>query len=375
MDMKFDTNIVLGGGGIKGIAYIGLLEAAEKRGMFFRNISGVSAGAIVGACIAAGYRSEELKKEFYEFDFGKFHIDKIIEKVPAVGSYMEFCSNTRLQDKSIHGFLKLEYTAPAREDERDDFEDVYSLYRGDFFKNIVKYSKQGCLFDGDLIEEWIYRLLANKGIKTFADLRGGVPDYANPMGYKVRMTAVDAKRGKVIVLPDDMAYYGLNPDKLEVAKAVRMSSSVPFAFKPVEFYAKINNKTKKHYIIDGGVLDNLPVWTISPSFRRPIIVCRLNGGNQKKVEFKPLNILKGFVTATHDSGELKYNARNCYFISINTSKVSFLDFDLCDEDKDYLFNSGKKSAVPMLNKLIHMKNMERLGLFSRIRYLLTTRGF
>lgn len=375
MDMKFNANLILGGGGIKGIAYIGLLEEAEKRGVFFRNISGVSAGAIAGACIAAGYRSEELKKEFYEFDFGKFHVDKIVEKVPAVGRYMEFCTNTRLQDKSIYNFLNLEYYTPTREDERHDFEDDYSLYRGGFFKNIVKYSKQGCLFDGDRLEEWMYKLLANKGIKTFADLRGGVPDYANPMGYKVRMTAVDAKRAKVIVLPDDMAYYGLNPDNLEVAKAVRMSSSVPFAFKPVEFYSKINNKTKKHYIIDGGVLDNLPVWTISPSFRRPIIACCLNGGNQKKVVFKPLNILKGFLTATHDIGVPKYNVRNCYFISINTSKVLFLDFDLCDEDKDYLFSSGKKSAVPMLNKLIHMKNMERLGLFGRIRYLLTTRGF
>ncbi len=375
MDMKFNANLVLGGGGIKGIAYIGLLEEAEKRGVFFRNISGVSAGAIAGACIGAGYRSEELKKEFYEFDFGKFHVDKIVEKVPAIGSYMEFCTNTRFQDKSIYNFLNLKYDAPTWGDERHDFEDDYSLYRGNFFKNIVKYSKQGCLFDGDLLEEWIYRLLANKGIKTFADLRGGVPDYANPMGYKVRMTAVDAKRAKVIVLPDDMAYYGLNPDSLEVAKAVRMSSSVPFAFKPVEFYAKINNKTKKHYIIDGGVLDNLPVWTISPSFRKPIIACHLNGGNQKKVVFKPLNILKGFLTATHDIGVPKYNVRNCYFVSIDTSKVSFLDFDLCDEDKDYLFSSGKKSAVPMLNKLIHMKNMERLSLFGRIRYLLTTRGF
>jgi len=373
MDMNLNANLVLGGGGIKGMAYVGLLEEAEKRGIYFRNISGVSAGAIAGACIAAGYQSKELRKEFYEFDFGKLNIDKIVEKVPVVQSYMEFCANTRFVDKSIYSFLNMRHDDPVRQEESLD--DDFSFYRGNLFKNIIKFSKQGCLFDGDLLEEWVYKLLAKKGIRTFADLRGGVADYANPMGYKVRMTAVDAKRGKVIVLPDDMAYYGLNPDKLEVAKAVRMSSSVPFAFKPVEFYTNTGGKTKKHYIVDGGVLDNLPLWTISPSLRRPLIACRLNGENSKKVAFDPLNILKGFISAIHDIGVPKYIVRNCHFISINTSKVSFLNFNLSDEDKEYLYKSGKKAAAPVFNRLIYLKSMERLGLLGRIRYMLSIRGF
>ncbi|MEN2777141.1 patatin-like phospholipase family protein [Acetivibrio clariflavus] len=373
MNMNLNANLVLGGGGIKGIAYVGMLEEAENRGIYFRNISGVSAGAIAGACIAAGYQSKELKKEFYEFDFGKLNIDTIAEKVPVIERYMEFCSSTRFTDKSIYSFLNMPYEDKVRKEESLD--DDFSLYRGNFFKNIVKFSKQGCLFDGDLLEEWVYKLLARKGIRTFADLRGGVADYANPMGYKVRMTAVDAKRGKVIVLPDDMKYYGFDPDKLEVAKAVRMSSSVPFAFKPVEFYTNTGGKTKKHYIIDGGVLDSLPVWTISPSMRRPMIACQLNGGNPKKVAFDPLSLLKGFITAVHDIGVPKYIVRNCYFISINTSKVSFLDFNLSDEDKEYLYKAGKKASIPVFNRLIYVKSMERLNLFGRIRYLLSARGF
>ena len=374
MDIKLNANLVLGGGGIKGIAYAGLLEEAEKKGICFRNISGVSAGAIVGACIGSGYCSGELKKELYNFDFGKFNVEKIVEKVPAVGNYMEFCMKTRLEDKSIEKFLNLKNDVPTRELDNLDFDNDFCFYRGNFLKNIIKYSKQGCLYDGDLLEEWIHKLLVNKGIRTFADLRGGIADNANPMGYKVRMTAVDAKRSKVIVLPDDMAYYGFKPDDLEVAKAVRMSASVPFAFKPVEINVKVGNETKKHYIIDGGVLDSSPLWTISSSYRRPIIACRLNGGNQKKVVFNPLNILKGFITATHDIGVPKYNMRNCFHISIDTSKVSFLDFNLSEEDKDYLFISGKKAATPMFKKLIDIQNMQRLSILGRIRYLLSARG-
>lgn len=375
MDVKLNANLVLGGGGIKGIAYTGLLEEAEKRGIIFRSISGVSAGAIAGACIAAGYQSKELRKEFYDFDFGKLYIDKIVEKVPAIQRYMEFCTSTRIVDKSIYSFLNMPHDELVRKDKGHNLDDDFTLYRGNYLKNIIKFSKQGCLYDGDLLEEWVFKLLARKGIRTFADLRGGVPDYANPMGYKVRMTAVDAKRAKVIVLPDDMAYYGFDPDRLEVAKAIRMSASVPFAFKPVEFYTNKGNKIKKHYIIDGGVLDNLPVWTISPNLRRPLFACSLNGGNPKKVTFDPINIFKGFLAAVHDTGIPKYAVKNCFYIPINTSKVSFLDFSLSDEDKEYLFNSGKKAAAPVFNKVIYVKNMERMSLFGRIRYFLSFRGF
>jgi len=40
------------------------------------------------------------------------------------------------------------------------------------------------------------------------------------------MTAVDANRGRIVVLPDDISYYGIDPDRLEVAKAVRMTEAV-----------------------------------------------------------------------------------------------------------------------------------------------------
>jgi len=48
-------NLVLGGGGIKGIAYVGVFTEAEKRGYKWANIAGVSAGALAGSYLAAGY--------------------------------------------------------------------------------------------------------------------------------------------------------------------------------------------------------------------------------------------------------------------------------------------------------------------------------
>ena len=46
-------NLVLGGGGIKGIEYAGAFNVAEKRGYHWGNIAGVSAGALAGSYLAA----------------------------------------------------------------------------------------------------------------------------------------------------------------------------------------------------------------------------------------------------------------------------------------------------------------------------------
>jgi NTE family protein len=59
-DQKPRFGIALSGGGARGIAHIGVLEALEKYGIKPRVISGTSMGAIVGVFYAAGYSPAEL---------------------------------------------------------------------------------------------------------------------------------------------------------------------------------------------------------------------------------------------------------------------------------------------------------------------------
>ena len=47
------------------------------------------------------------------------------------------------------------------------------LYRANLMKTIITYYKNGYLFDGDYLEEWVYNVLLKRGIKTFGDLRYG----------------------------------------------------------------------------------------------------------------------------------------------------------------------------------------------------------
>ncbi|MDR0668252.1 MAG: patatin-like phospholipase family protein [Prevotellaceae bacterium] len=57
---KYKTGLVLSGGGAWGFAHIGLIRALEERGIVPDIIAGTSIGAIIGACYADGYASNEL---------------------------------------------------------------------------------------------------------------------------------------------------------------------------------------------------------------------------------------------------------------------------------------------------------------------------
>jgi len=57
---------VLSGGGIRGLAHVGVLKALLEEGIRPEVVSGTSAGAIVGALYGAGYSAEEMLEFFVE---------------------------------------------------------------------------------------------------------------------------------------------------------------------------------------------------------------------------------------------------------------------------------------------------------------------
>lgn len=55
-----NVGLVLSGGGVKGIAHIGVIKALEENNIYPTHISGSSAGAVIGAFYAAGYSPNEI---------------------------------------------------------------------------------------------------------------------------------------------------------------------------------------------------------------------------------------------------------------------------------------------------------------------------
>lgn len=181
MFMRIDG--VFSGGGIKALSLIGAVEAAENRGLTFERVAGTSAGALMAALIKAGYSAGEMKELIDQLDFRKFlDTSKTIVPIPFMN------------------WLKL-------------------------------YWKLG-LFKGDYLENWVASLLAARGIVTFADI---------PYG-SLKIIASDITRGRLIVLPDDLEEYGLLPERFPIARAVRMSCSLPYFFIPLSCLIELDRK-------------------------------------------------------------------------------------------------------------------------------------
>jgi len=70
---KSSIGLVFSGGGVKGLAHIGVLKALTERGITPKSISGVSAGALVGALYADGASAAHMLDFFKETPLLKYN--------------------------------------------------------------------------------------------------------------------------------------------------------------------------------------------------------------------------------------------------------------------------------------------------------------
>lgn len=58
--MKKSIGLALSGGGVRGVAHLGVLKALDELGITISRVSGTSAGGIVGAFYCSGYKPDEI---------------------------------------------------------------------------------------------------------------------------------------------------------------------------------------------------------------------------------------------------------------------------------------------------------------------------
>lgn len=187
--------IVLAGGGIRGIAHVGVLKALEDNNIQIDAIAGTSAGSIVATLYAMGYTPN-----YIYLLFKKYAKDIInIRSKPIINGITKFIRNKKI---GITG-----------------------------------------LNDGIMLEKIYNEISRKKGFKYIGDIR-----------MPLVISAVDVGEAREYIFTncafrnDRNDYY---ITEIEIGKAVRASSSFPAVFCPCEF--------KNHLFMDGGVLDNLPV--------------------------------------------------------------------------------------------------------------------
>jgi len=189
--------VVLGGGGARGAAHVGVLRKLEELNIPIDYIAGTSMGSIVAGLYAAGLTPDEIEEAIKTIDWESLFDD-----------------------------------APPREElsfrrKRDDELNLVGAKLG-VSSDGVKISKavvQGQKFDLEL----------NKLTHDVAH----VEDF-NEMAIPFRAVATDIATGEAVVL-----------DHGNLALALRASMSVPAAFAGVDIEGK--------YLVDGGVANNLPI--------------------------------------------------------------------------------------------------------------------
>ena len=63
-----DISLALGGGGVRGVAHIGVLRTLEKHQFNIKAIAGTSAGGLIGAVYAAGFSTEKIESVMKNLD-------------------------------------------------------------------------------------------------------------------------------------------------------------------------------------------------------------------------------------------------------------------------------------------------------------------
>lgn len=319
------ADLVLEGGGVKGIAHLGALSALETNGYTFHRVAGTSAGAVAGALVAACMQT------------GK----RVSDIVPLLrsGGGSDSIDYAKIPDGNI--------PVPV----------VNEIAEG------VALLQHYGANPGRYLRDWIHRVLKDlTGVETFADLK--LPDAArqdltDDQQYRLVVVAADVSRGSLVRLPwDYRALYGLNPDEQYVADAVRASASIPFFFRPCTLRWG-GGSGNVSFLVDGGVCSSFPV----------AIFDRTDGGPRRWPTFgiklaarqgpdalvntvsNVLNFATSLLETAVNGNDQIHLADPCVVgrtIFIDTSAVGAEDFNLTPAQQRQLFTNGEDAARAFL---------------------------
>lgn len=287
---------VFSGGGVKGIAFAGAIAAAEEAGYSdWVCLAGTSAGAIAAMTLAVGYDAGAIRKALEETPYRRIgeSTNPIVRLANLIGR---------------HGLTK-----------------------------------------GDGLREWIGELL--KGAPSGATVFGELDE-------SLKVVGCDLAHSRLVVFPDDVGLYQdehgtpFRPEEFPIADAVRVSAGYPYFFPPVALRDRATGKDG--VLVDGGVASAFPVFLFDrPEPRHPTWGFRLHSGfGAERPSHReiggldwPVDMAGGILDTAMNAFDtrevLSFGDR---VVSIPTGSVGTLDFQLSQEERDFLYRSGYETA-------------------------------
>ncbi|MFC7375392.1 patatin-like phospholipase family protein [Brachybacterium sp. GCM10030268] len=328
------VDLVLEGGGVRGIALAGAIEVLEEHGYRINRVAGSSAGAIAGALVTAGVPATTMVQILRETDYSRF----------ADGPWW-----TRfLLGKALAILLHL------------------GIHRG------------------DTLVSWLEEQLAEHGgpdrTGTFADLLCHDPHLGSEgqgdQQFRLVVTASDLSAGRLRFLPTDGAEFGTDPAQLRVVDAVRASVAIPLFFRPVRWRSRRGGPA---WLVDGGMLSNFPVSVFDlpegqvprwPTFGIKLSARPPDGTGTVNKITGPLSYGKAVVdtvTGFYDRQHIEDSHARARTIFIDTDAVGPTKFSLSDEECELLYTRGRQAATDFLEGTADQPAWDFQEYFARYR--------
>jgi NTE family protein len=259
------VGLVLSGGGVRGLAHIGVIKALEENNIPIDYITGTSAGALVGCLYAVGMTPAQMEKLVTDPKFG------------------EWASGKRDEDLDYY-FVKNDPNASWVQFKLS----LDSLLQLTFINSIINSSD----IDFNLMEQ-----LSAPIAKANYDF--------NNLFVPYRCVAADIVTKESIVL-----------SKGDLAQSVRASMAYPVYFSPVITDGKI--------LYDGGIYNNFPVDVMQKDFN-PDVIIGVNAGGYMEVPIEN-NLINQFRTMLVQTTHYTVNRDSDVLVVPNVGRYDVFDF-------------------------------------------------
>ncbi len=415
-------NLVLEGGGVKGLGYVSALEVLYENGLLNRleRIAGTSAGAIVAALSAMGFHYSELGAIMREIDFADF-LDANDPKVK------EFFLTLK-EEASKEGFsvdklpTLLDSLFPA--EEAKFLKNALMTLRGKgnpgMYVSLAKSYINGTVgrikkrfnsllenlntgygfFEGEFFRDWLINhinkklgiLLTEKGwdastltFRELHELRGEHPQLGLLDLFVVacNITKSDTETFSWQTTPDVI-----------IVDAVRASMGFPLVFKPTFMYIKNaqDKRVKRHpkdLFVDGGVLKNFPMKIFDTGQRKNPRTLGLKLDSSEEINSVLFNkYTNSYPTGIFSYGKMLYGLTSqaqliehkeekdkFRTVYINTDGVDTLDFNMNEKQIALITTSGRLGAEIFIAEMVRNakqlrgeNRVEKLQIYDALRY-------
>lgn len=284
---RLKVGVVLAGGGAKGAAHIGVLQALEEMHIPVDYIAGTSMGAYVGGLYASGMSASEIESLIYSVDWSHGYVDRVDR------------SDRRIRDK--------------------EYEDRYQITTD--------------------LGAGLGELKAPKGVvqgqtmaRILRETSGNLPNFDSfdQLAIPFRAVATDIEHLSPVIL-----------DKGNLPQVMMASMSVPGVLPPMLYEGRL--------LVDGGIVNNMPVDVVKAMGADIVIAVDISTDYKEKGEISSylsvMDQLTNFMVKNSTEQQAELLEEDDVLLSPDVGAMETIEFDKMPEAYELGYQSARQARA------------------------------